>query len=134
MSHRAAWIFCLLLLDAGCSKQPAFRPNRVPYRTDETFTSCCSHPASRRRSCSWLQAGERMPEEDFHLSDQARFQAHVRRRSPSQFQIGDLRLAVESKFASSFLQIDKGRGSSGNLRELAIPLFDPPVFHQGGGY
>ena len=34
------------------------------------------HPASRRRSYSWLQAGERIPEEDFHLSDQTRFQAH----------------------------------------------------------
>jgi len=37
------------------------------------------HPVSRRRSSSWLQAGERMPEEDFHLSDQARFQAHIGR-------------------------------------------------------
>ena len=27
------------------------------------------HPALRRRSYSWLQAGERIPEEDFHLSD-----------------------------------------------------------------
>jgi hypothetical protein len=35
------------------------------------------HPALLRRSCSRLQAGERMPQEDFHLSDQARFQAHV---------------------------------------------------------
>jgi len=35
------------------------------------------HPASRRRSYSWLQAGERIPEEDSHLSDQTRFQAHV---------------------------------------------------------
>ena len=34
------------------------------------------HPASRRRSCSRLQAGERIPEEDFHLSGQTRFQAH----------------------------------------------------------
>ena len=34
------------------------------------------HPASRRRSSSWLQAGGRIPEEDFHLSDQTRFQAH----------------------------------------------------------
>jgi hypothetical protein len=34
------------------------------------------HPASRRRSCSRLQAGERIPEEDLHLSDQTRFQAH----------------------------------------------------------
>jgi hypothetical protein len=35
-----------------------------------------SHPVSRRRSYSWLQAGERIPEEDFHLSDHTRFQAH----------------------------------------------------------
>ena len=34
------------------------------------------HPALRRRSCSRLQAGERIPEEDLHLSDQTRFQAH----------------------------------------------------------
>ncbi len=34
------------------------------------------HPASRRRSCFRLQAGERMPEEDFHLSDYARSQSH----------------------------------------------------------
>src|SRR5207249_663668 len=39
------------------------------------------HPASRRRSSSWLQAGERMPEEDLHLSDQTRFQAHWNARS-----------------------------------------------------
>jgi hypothetical protein len=36
------------------------------------------HPASRRRSCIRLQAGERMPGEDFHLSDCVRFQAHDR--------------------------------------------------------
>jgi hypothetical protein len=34
------------------------------------------HHASLRRSCSWLQAGERLPEEDFHPSDHLRFQAH----------------------------------------------------------
>ncbi|MGE0132954.1 MAG: hypothetical protein AB7U82_33155, partial [Blastocatellales bacterium] len=34
------------------------------------------HPASRRRSYLWLQAGERLPGEDFHLSDGARSQAH----------------------------------------------------------
>jgi hypothetical protein len=37
------------------------------------------HPASRRRSCIWFQAGERLPGEDFHLSDHVRFQAHWRR-------------------------------------------------------
>ncbi|MBI2569517.1 MAG: SDR family oxidoreductase, partial [Candidatus Schekmanbacteria bacterium] len=34
-----------------------------------------SHPASRRRSHIWLRAGERMPEEDFHLSNHVRSQA-----------------------------------------------------------
>ena len=37
------------------------------------------HPASRRRSCIRLQAGERLPGEDFHLSDHVRFQAHCGR-------------------------------------------------------
>ena len=32
--------------------------------------------ASLRRSCIRLQVGERFPEEDFHLSDYSRFQAH----------------------------------------------------------
>ena len=31
------------------------------------------HLTSRWRSCSWLQAGERIPEEDFHLFDQVAF-------------------------------------------------------------
>ena len=35
------------------------------------------HPASWRRSCIRLQAGEHMPEEDLHLSDLARSQAHI---------------------------------------------------------
>jgi len=35
-----------------------------------------SHPASRRRSYVQLQAGERIPEEYFHLSVLVRFQAH----------------------------------------------------------
>ena len=34
------------------------------------------HLVSRRRSCIRLQAGERMPGEGFHLSDQVRPQAH----------------------------------------------------------
>ena len=34
------------------------------------------HLVSRRRNNSSLQAGERMPEEDFHLSSQVHFQAH----------------------------------------------------------
>jgi hypothetical protein len=54
------------------------RPNRVRYPTDGSFTSCCSPPRlTDGCSCSRLQAGERIPEEDFHLSDQTRFQAHI---------------------------------------------------------
>jgi hypothetical protein len=34
------------------------------------------HPASRRRSYVQLQAGECVPEKDFHLSDQAHLQTH----------------------------------------------------------
>jgi len=34
------------------------------------------HLVSRRRNNSSLQAGERMPEEDFHLSNQVHFQTH----------------------------------------------------------
>jgi len=37
------------------------------------------HPASWRRSCIRLQAAERMPGEDFHLSDHTRSQAHMPR-------------------------------------------------------
>ena len=47
----------------------------VILRTDRS-PPAAPHPASRRRSSSRLQAGEGVPEEDFHLSDQMRFQAH----------------------------------------------------------
>jgi len=53
-------------------------PGRIEFVILRTGRSppAAPHPASRRRSCSWLQAGERIPEEDFHLSDHSRFQAH----------------------------------------------------------
>jgi hypothetical protein len=47
----------------------------VILRTDSS-SPVASHPASRRRSYIRLQAGERMPEEDSHLSDHVRFRAH----------------------------------------------------------
>jgi len=55
----------------------------VILRTDRSPPAAL-HPASRRRSGSWLQAGEGVPEEDFHLSDQMRFQAHERGRPARQ--------------------------------------------------
>ena len=48
----------------------------VILRTDRS-PPAAPHPASRRRSGSRLQAGEGVPEEDFHLSDQMRFQAQL---------------------------------------------------------
>ena len=51
----------------------------VILRTDRS-PPAAPHHASLRRSCIRLQAGERLPEEDFHLSDHLRFQAHERRR------------------------------------------------------
>ena len=41
-----------------------------------------SHQSSRTRSYVRLQAGERLPGEDFHLSVLVRFQAHSPRREP----------------------------------------------------
>jgi len=53
-------------------------PGRIEFvilRTDRSPPAAL-HLASRRRSCSRLQAGERLPGEDLHLSDHVRFQAH----------------------------------------------------------
>ena len=54
-------------------------PGRIEFVILRTGRSppAALHPASWRRSCFRLQAGERMPGEDFHLSDYARFQAHT---------------------------------------------------------
>jgi len=60
------------------------------------------HPASRRRSCSRLQAGERIPEEDFHLSDQTRFQAHWNARSARVFGCGFRTVMVQHRPDSIF--------------------------------
>ena len=53
-------------------------PGRIEFVILRTGRSppAALHHASLRRSCIWLQAGERFPGEDFHLSDSSRFQAH----------------------------------------------------------
>jgi hypothetical protein len=53
-------------------------PGRIEFVILRTGRSppAALHHASLRRSCIRLQAGERMPEEDFHLSVHLRFQAH----------------------------------------------------------
>src|SRR6266487_6885386 len=43
--------------------------------------SIALHLASRRRSYRWVRAGERIPEEDFHLSVMAPLQAHPATRA-----------------------------------------------------
>jgi hypothetical protein len=60
----------LRLSHAGSSTAPG-RIDFVILRTGRSPPAAL-HPASRRRSCSWLQAGERLTEEDFHLSDHSR--------------------------------------------------------------
>jgi hypothetical protein len=59
----------------GSSPVASGRIEFVILRTDRS-PPAAPHPASWRRSCSRLQAGERIPGEDLHLSDHARFQAH----------------------------------------------------------
>lgn len=60
------------------ARQLSGRIEFVILRTDRS-PPAAPHPALLRRSCSRLQAGESVPEEDFHLSDPMRFQAHVGR-------------------------------------------------------
>jgi hypothetical protein len=53
-------------------------PGRIEFVILRTGRSppAALHHASLRRSCIRLQAGERLPGEDFHLADSSRFQAH----------------------------------------------------------
>jgi hypothetical protein len=59
---------------AGSSLAPG-RIEFVILRTGRSPPAALHH-ASLRRSCIRLQAGERLPGEDLHLSDYSRFQAH----------------------------------------------------------
>ena len=56
----------------------SFAPGRIEFVILRTGRSppAAPHYASLRRSCIRFQVGERFPEEDFHLSDYSRFQAH----------------------------------------------------------
>ena len=58
------------------------RPNRVRLLRTGASPPVALHPASRRRSYLRLQAGERMPEEDLHLSERVRSRAHQPRAPP----------------------------------------------------
>lgn len=53
-------------------------PGRIEFVILRTGLSppAALHHALLRRSCIRLQAGERLPGEDLHLSDYSRFQAH----------------------------------------------------------
>jgi len=50
----------------------------------------CSGPRLTATPFFWLQAGERMPEEDSHLSDHVRLQAHERGRPVRRLEFGPL--------------------------------------------
>src|ERR1700741_5601143 len=75
----SAWSF--FLAEVRASPYPcrlATNTGRIEFVILRTGSSLpvAPHLASRRRNNSSLQAGERMPEEDFHLSNQVHFQAH----------------------------------------------------------
>ena len=70
-----------LLAEVWASPHPrrlATNTGRIDFVILRTGSSLpvAPHLVSRRRNNSSLQAGERMPEEDLHLSDQVHFQAH----------------------------------------------------------
>ena len=64
----------LRLCPAGSPRQPA-ESSSLSLRTGRS-PPVALHPASRRRSYLRLQAGERIPGEDLHLSDQTHLQTH----------------------------------------------------------
>jgi hypothetical protein len=69
----------------GQARQSA-RPNRVCFHYGRLCSpSVALHPASRRRSYSWLQAGVGLPEEDLHLPEQ-----NTLARAPTPAEPGDL--------------------------------------------
>jgi hypothetical protein len=86
------------------------------------------HPASRRRSCSRLQAGERIPEEDLHLSDQTRFQAHWNPRSARVFGYRFRDRSAPESLDSSFSQLSP-RGNSVRPTQRALSGVRPPNEH-----
>ena len=71
LSHPQVWA-------SPFASRLASQPGRIGFLRVRTGRSPpgASHPASRRRRTIQLQAGARMPEEDLHLSDHARLQAH----------------------------------------------------------
>jgi len=78
-ARRTAWQPALV--PVGVSPFPSrlsARPGRIEFATLRTARSppVAPHPASRQRSYVRFQAGVCIPEEDSHLSDQTRLQAH----------------------------------------------------------
>ncbi len=83
LSHATPQLVALppVLRESGLrtfTRRDADHTGRIEFLIVRTGRSppVASHPVSRRRSYSWLQAGERMPEEDLHLSDQACSKSH----------------------------------------------------------
>ena len=64
-----------LRLNPGGSPRDKAESSSLALRTGRS-PPVAPHPASRRRSYVQLQAGECVPEKDFHLSDQTRTQTH----------------------------------------------------------
>jgi hypothetical protein len=103
-------------------------PDRIEFVFLRTSRSppAAPHPASRRRSCSWLRAGERLPGGDFHPSDHRAFRAHI---PPTQ-------LVVRSYLAYSHNVYSPSSGSGGQWqvpRPCRLSMNDPPTALVGFG-
>jgi hypothetical protein len=84
---------------AGSPDNPA-ESSSLSLWTDRSFP-VASHPLSPRRSYFPIQAGERLPEEDFHLSDQPHSQAHYDGNIfPSNFRTMDFQVRRFSCFSA----------------------------------
>src|SRR5947209_12133240 len=102
------------------------RPNRVRQILRTGLSPpVAPHPASRRRSYLRLQAGERMPEEDFHLSERVRSRAHgaPASRRPANFVSCPLPLQQEEEGDEPPLihSLSRGAGHDGRRPELPMP-------------
>ncbi len=109
----------------------ATTPGRITFvilRTDDS-PPVALHPASRRRSYLRLQAGERLPEGDFHPSDRVHSQAHWHSgpplclgNSPAEGGWATIASGNSSKQARQSLVVGRVEGEGGSARSLRVDV------------
>jgi hypothetical protein len=101
------------------------RPFRVRSYGLVTPPSIAPHLASRRRSYRWVRAGERMPEEDFHLSVMAPLQAHP--AGPAYGRRAQRELPEGHEQPLPYWSSPRALRSLPSLRELVVTSNRPPI-------